>query len=246
MDALMAHATPEQIAAAAERTGCISVAYTYNDPIIFTEYAVDAAAAARERGLKNIAVSAGYITAAGAADLFGAMDAANIDLKAFEPEFYRKITGGRLEIVLDVLRYLVHETQVWTEVTTLVIPDLNDSPAELDRLTQWVAEELGPDVPLHFSAFHPAARMLDRPRTPVASLRRARQIALANGLHYVYLGNVPGRDGGTTFCGGCGAELLVRDGFLVVRSALDQSGSCPRCGEPVPGQWSADGLTRRP
>jgi pyruvate formate lyase activating enzyme len=238
MDALMARAGPEEIAAAAARAGCSAVAYTYNDPIIFTEYAVDAALAARARGLGNIAVSAGYITPAGAADLFGPMDAANIDLKAFDADFYRKITGGRLEVVLDTLRYLVHETEVWTEVTTLVIPDLNDSPAELDRLTAWVAGELGPDVPLHFSAFHPAARMLDRPRTPLATLRRARDIAKANGLRHVYLGNVPGRDGGTTYCPACGLELVARDSFSVLRRRVGADGSCPGCGEIVPGRWS--------
>jgi pyruvate formate lyase activating enzyme len=237
MNRLMAAASPEQIAAAAGRAGCAAVAYTYNDPIIFTEYAVDTAWAARAAGLANIAVSAGYVTPAGAVDLFGAMDAANIDLKSFDPDFYRKITGGRLEVVQDTLRYLVHETSVWTEVTTLVIPGLNDSDEEVDRLTAWIAAELGPDVPLHLSAFHPAARMTDRPRTPLATLRRARQLALANGLRHVYLGNVWDADGSTTFCPACGAALVVRDGYSIRRQRLDPSGRCPDCGASVPGRW---------
>jgi pyruvate formate lyase activating enzyme len=238
MDLLMAKATPEQIAAAAKRAGCASVAYTYNDPVIFTEYAVDAALAAREAGLFNIAVSAGYITRPGAEDLYGAMDAANIDLKSFSPSFYRQVTGGRLEVVQDTLRYLVHETDVWTELTTLVIPGLNDSEQELDQLTRWVAEELGPDVPLHFSAFHPAARMQDRPRTSLATLRRARGIALANGLRYVYLGNVWDREGSVTICSACQAELVVRDGYQLTKQRIGPDGRCPDCGVPVAGVWA--------
>jgi pyruvate formate lyase activating enzyme len=238
MDRLMAQATPEEIAAAAKRTGCQSVAYTYNDPIIFTEYAVDAALAARADGLYSIVVSAGYITPAGAADLFGPIDAANIDLKSFEPEFYRKITGGRLDVVLDVLRYLVHETTVWTEVTTLVIPGLNDSPSELGRLTEWVAGELGPDVPLHFSAFHPAARMTNRPVTPLATLRQARDIGLANGLRYVYLGNVAEPGGSVTVCPGCRTGLVVRFGYQVADQRLTPDGLCPECGQTVAGRWA--------
>jgi pyruvate formate lyase activating enzyme len=237
MDTLMARASPDQIAMAAQRSGCTAVAYTYNDPVIFTEYAVDAALAARELGLRNIAVSAGYITQAAAADLFGAMDAANIDLKSFDRDFYRKITGGRLEVVQETLRYLIHETQVWTEVTTLLIPGLNDGQAEIDRLTGWLAGELGPDVPLHFSAFHPAARMLDRPRTPVATLRRARDLARANGLRYVYLGNVWDQDGSTTFCPTCDAELLVRDGYTIRCKRITPDGLCPGCGTAVAGHW---------
>jgi pyruvate formate lyase activating enzyme len=242
MDALMARATPGQVAEAARRAGCTAVAYTYNDPIVFTEYAVDAAAASRAAGLKNIAVSAGYVTPEGAADLFGAMDAANIDLKSFDRDFYRKVTGGRLEVVLDTLRYLVHQTNVWTEVTTLVVPGLNDSPAELDRLTSWVASELGPDVPLHFSAFHPAARMLDRPPTPLATLRRARAAARANGLRHVYLGNVRTREGSGTHCHACGAEVVARSGYTVLAQRLEQDGSCPECGESVAGHWGLHGL----
>jgi pyruvate formate lyase activating enzyme len=238
MDLLMARASPEQIDQAAVAAGCEAVAYTYNDPIIFTEYAVDAAVAARGRGLKNIAVSAGYVTPAGAADLFGAMDAANIDLKSFDPVFYRRITGGRLEVVQETLRHLVHQTSVWTEVTTLVIPGLNDSEAEIDQLSGWIASELGPDVPLHLSAFHPAARMLDRPRTPLATLRRARRQARANGLRHVYLGNVQDAEGSTTFCPDCGAVLVVRDGYRVRRQGLTATGRCPDCGADIPGRWS--------
>jgi pyruvate formate lyase activating enzyme len=246
MDALTARASPEQIAAAASRSGCRSVAYTYNDPIIFTEYAVDAAQAARAAGLKNIAVSAGYITPQGAQDLFGAMDAANIDLKSFDADFYRKITGGRLEVVLDLLRYLVHETAVWTEVTTLVIPGLNDSAAEMDQLTSWIAGQLGQQVPLHLSAFHPAARMVDRPPTPVETLREARRIAQANGLRHVYLGNVWRRQGSATKCPGCGAEVVARDGYSIVSQRLGADGSCPDCGQTVAGQWGERDPNSRP
>ncbi|MDR0415813.1 MAG: AmmeMemoRadiSam system radical SAM enzyme, partial [Propionibacteriaceae bacterium] len=190
LDAGMDRADPETIAAAAAAHGCGGVAYTYNDPVIFAENAMAVAAACRERGLANIAVSAGYIEPGPRADFFAAMDAANIDLKSFRPDFYRRLTGGRLEVVLDTLRHLVHDTAVWVEITTLVIPGHNDSDAELSDLAGWVAAELGPDVPLHFSAFHPAHRLRTVPRTPPATLERARRIGLAAGLHHVYTGNI--------------------------------------------------------
>jgi pyruvate formate lyase activating enzyme len=238
MDLLTNRASPEQIAAAAVRRDCAGVAYTYNDPIIFTEYAVDTAIAARQYGLKNIAVSAGYVTKAGAEDLFGAMDAANIDLKSFDPALYRTIIGGHLETVQDTLRYLVHETTVWTEITTLIIPGLNDSSTEIDRLTSWIASELRPDIPLHFSAFHPAARMTDRPRTPLATLERARQLAFANGLRHVYLGNVASTETSTTSCAECGCHLVTRDGYRVRQQLIGADGVCPNCQAAVPGRWA--------
>ncbi|MCL1840486.1 MAG: AmmeMemoRadiSam system radical SAM enzyme [Propionibacteriaceae bacterium] len=238
-DALTDQAGPQAIADAAARTGCRGVAYTYNDPVIFPEYAIDVAAAARARGLLNIAVTAGYINPAPRADFFAAMDAANVDLKSFSPDFYRRVVGGRMEVVLDTLRYLVHETSVWVEVTTLVIPGLNDSDAELHALTEFVAGELGVDVPLHFTAFHPDNRMMDVPRTPLATLRRARRIGQEAGLRYVYTGNVIDPDGSTTWCPACGAPVVVRAGYRIERYALDASGRCQGCGTPVAGRWDA-------
>ncbi|MDR1798924.1 MAG: AmmeMemoRadiSam system radical SAM enzyme [Bifidobacteriaceae bacterium] len=237
MDRLMAFAEPSEIAAAAAAAGCRAVAYTYNDPVIFAEYAIDTAAACRELGLLNVAVTAGYIEGQGRADLFGAMDAANIDLKAFSPEFYRRLTGARLEAVLDTLCYVVKETPVWVEITTLLIPGHNDSEAELDGLTSWIADQLGPDVPLHFTAFHPAHRLTNTPRTPLATLLRARTMALANGLRYVYTGNVADPATSTTYCPGCGSALVERDWFTVLRCRLGPDGTCPDCGQAVPGRW---------
>jgi pyruvate formate lyase activating enzyme len=238
MDRLMAFAGPAEIAAAAAGAGCRGVAYTYNDPVIFAEYAIDTAEACRALGLLNVAVTAGYVDGAGREDLFGAMDAANIDLKSFDPGFYRRLTGARLEVVLDTLRYVVLETPVWVEITTLLIPGLNDSDAELDALTGWVAGELGVAVPLHFTAFHPAHRLRDVPRTPLATLLRARRIAIGNGLRYVYTGNVADASSATTYCPGCGLGLVERDWFQVTRLALGTDGLCPGCGEAIPGLWA--------
>ena len=248
VDILLAlEATPDAIVAATEITHCRGVAYTYNDPVIYTEYAVDIAAACRAHGLLNVAVTAGYVNPAPRAEFFAAMDAANVDLKSFDADFYRKVVGGRLEVVLDTLRYLVHETDVWVEVTTLVIPGLNDSDAELTALARWIFAELGPGVPWHVTAFHPANRMMDVPRTPAATLTRARRIGLDAGLRFVYTGNVSDREGATTFCPGCGAALIERDGYVVTRYELDPAGACRRCGEPIPGRWDAAvGKWRRP
>jgi pyruvate formate lyase activating enzyme len=213
------------------------VAYTYNDPVIFAEYAIDTALACRERGLLNIAVTAGYLCAEPRADFFAVMDAANIDLKSFDPQFYRRVVGGHLEDVLDTLRYVAHQTSCWLEVTTLLIPGLNDSETELATLTAWVAEELGPAVPLHFSAFHPDNRMLEVPPTPPARLTRARQLGLAAGLQFVYTGNVRDRVGSTTYCPGCGRGVIERDWYQVVRSDLDPAGHCRHCATRLPGRW---------
>ncbi|WP_287918314.1 AmmeMemoRadiSam system radical SAM enzyme, partial [Tibeticola sp.] len=186
MDRLMDQASPEAIAEAALQTGCKSVAFTYNDPVIFAEYAMDTADACHARGIQTVAVTAGYIHAEPRRAFFSKMDAANVDLKAFTEDFYFKLTGAHLQPVLDTLVYLKHETSVWFEITTLLIPGHNDSDAELTALSKWVARELGPDVPLHFSAFHPDFKMPDVPPTPPATLRRARRMALEQGLHYVY------------------------------------------------------------
>jgi pyruvate formate lyase activating enzyme len=223
-------ATPENIARTAQAAGCRSVAFTYNDPVIFLEYAVDAARACRERGIKSVAVTAGYIEGAAREELFAHMDAANVDLKAFSERFYWKITGGHLQPVLDTLVYLRRETGVWFEITVLLIPGENDGEAELERMTGWVMENLGPEVPMHFTAFHPDWKMADTPPTPPATLRRARAIALKNGIRYVYTGNVHDRDGQSTYCHGCGEVLIGRDWYRLSDWNLTPQGACRFCG----------------
>lgn len=237
-DTLADQATPETIALAAERLGAASVAFTYNDPVIFLEYAVDVAQACHERGIRAVAVTAGEICPEPRADFYRAMDAANVDLKGFTESFYRKICGGSLAPVLDTLRYLKHETDVWFELTTLLIPGENDADAELDAMTRWVAEELGPDVPMHFTAFHPDYKMMDVPPTPPATLTRARQIALANGVRYAYTGNIHDREGGSTFCHACGELLIGRDWFQLTAWGLSEEGCCRRCNTPLPGRFA--------
>ncbi|MPY75330.1 MAG: AmmeMemoRadiSam system radical SAM enzyme [Alphaproteobacteria bacterium] len=239
MDRLMDHASPEAIAGAAIDTGCRSVAYTYNDPVIFLEYAVDVAAACRARGVRNVAVSAGYVKEGARAEFFGAMDAANIDLKGFTENFYAKLCTGNLAAVLDTLSYIRHETDVWLEITTLLIPGHNDSEAEIHAMTQWVKEQLGPDVPLHFTAFHPDYRMLDVPRTPGETLTRSRRIARENGLRYVYTGNVHDKEGGSTYCRACGARLIGRDWYELSDWSLTPAGNCAACGAACPGVFEA-------
>ncbi|MCK5394658.1 MAG: AmmeMemoRadiSam system radical SAM enzyme, partial [Gammaproteobacteria bacterium] len=203
MDILADQASPEKIARVAKDLGCRSVAYTYNDPVIFMEYAIDIAKACREYDIKSVAVTAGYISEKPRKEFFQYMDAANVDLKAFTEEFYWKITGGHLQPILDTLIYLKHETDVWVETTTLLIPGKNDSEEELNEMTRWVVDNLGPDVPMHFTAFHPSWKMMDVPSTPTETLTRARQIALDNGVHYAYTGNVHDIDGESTYCHSC-------------------------------------------
>ncbi len=231
-------ASPEGIARAAEAHGCTSVAYTYNDPILWAEYAIDTAAACRARGVKNVAVTAGYITEQAREAFFGAMDAANVDLKAFTDSFYKKLCIARLEPIQETLKYIRHETSVWLEVTTLLIPGQNDSDAELHALAAWFAEHLGPDVPLHFSAFHPDYKMMDVPRTPASTLSRARAIARATGLRYVYTGNVHDPEGGSTRCPGCHALLVERDWYQLGTYGLAGE-HCAACGEKIPGRFAA-------
>ena len=238
MDALNDLASPGLIARAAARLGCQAVAYTYNDPVIFAEYAIDVAAACRRLGLLNLAVTAGYVTGAGRADFFAAMDAANVDLKAFSDDFYRRQTGGRLADVLDTLTYLVHQTDVWVEITTLLIPGLNDSAEEVGQLVRWVASELGPDVPLHFTAFHPAARLRQVPPTPPASLRRARALGLEAGLHHVYTGNIADAEGSATYCPTCGVVVITRRSMSLHHFGLTDQGRCPDCDTAVAGRWA--------
>jgi len=237
IDALADFASPEAIARAAEALGCRSVAFTYNDPVIFWEYAADAADACHVKGIKAIAVTAGYMSPQPRAAFYRHMDAANVDLKAFTEDFYHRICAARLADVLDTLRYLRHKTKVWLEITTLLIPGHNDSDDELDAETAWIAAELGTDVPLHFSAFHPDYKMMDVPSTPAATLTRARRIALRNGLRYVYTGNVHDIEGGTTTCPGCGTEVMVRDWYEMRRYLLEDDGSCTACGVQIPGVY---------
>ncbi|WP_280154862.1 AmmeMemoRadiSam system radical SAM enzyme [Piscinibacter sp. XHJ-5] len=238
MDRLMDAASPERIAEAAGRCGADSVAFTYNDPVIFAEYAMDTADACHARGLKTVAVTAGYMHAGPRLAFYEKMDAANVDLKAFTEAFYFQQTGAHLAPVLDTLQFVAHETDCWLEITTLLIPGHNDSVAEIEAESRWIADRLGPDVPLHFTAFHPDYKMLDVPPTPPATLARAREIARAHGLRYVYTGNVHDLDGGTTCCPGCGAALVVRDWHEVLRCDLDESGVCPRCATPVAGRFA--------
>ncbi len=239
-DRLADVASPEQIARAAERLGCRSVAFTYNDPVIFHEYAVDVAQACRERGIRSVAVTAGYVCPEPRREFYRYMDAANVDLKAFTEEFYAGTCFGHLQPVLDTLVYLKRETEVWIELTTLLIPELNDADAELEALSQWVVEQLGPDVPLHFTAFHPDWKLRDRLATPSASLARARRIAHRNGVRHAYTGNVVDPDGQSTYCAACHTLLIGRDWHQLTAWHLDREGRCSACGEPLPGRFEAD------
>ncbi len=246
MQTLADAASPEHIAEVAANLGCRSVAYTYNDPVIFLEYAVDTAQACQERGIRSVAVTAGYICEAPRREFFRHIDAANIDLKCFDEKTYYEVSGAHLHDVLDTLRYLRHETKVWFELTTLLIPGMNDSNAEIEAECRWIAEELGPDVPLHFSAFHPDYKMRDVPPTPPATLLRAREIALSCGLHYVYTGNVHDPKGQSTYCRACGATLIGRDWYQLSTWTLTPDGSCANCGarcagvfDAQPGDWGA-------
>jgi pyruvate formate lyase activating enzyme len=250
IDTLADRASPEKLARTAKALGCQSIAYTYNDPVVFMEYAMDVAAACREVGVQSVAVTAGYMCAEPRIEFYRHMDAANVDLKGFTERFYYKICGGELQPVLETLEYLKHETRVWFEITTLLIPGENDSEAELEELTQWVMQKLGPDVPLHFTAFHPDWKMLDKSHTPPATLTRAREIALRNGLRYVYTGNVHDREGGSTWCHGCGALLIERDWYELGKWGLDAQGKCLSCGTQLPGAFRGGpgtwGRRRRP
>jgi pyruvate formate lyase activating enzyme len=250
-DRLSDAASPDAIAATAKRLGCRSVAFTYNDPVIFAEYAIDVAQACREQGIKTVAVTAGYITGEARPEFYRAMDAANVDLKAFTEDFYHRLCYARLQPVLDTLLYLRRETDVWFEVTTLLIPGENDSREELDRASDWFAANLGPDVPWHFTAFHPDFKMLDTLPTPPPTLAQAREIARSKGLKHVYTGNVHDRAGGSTWCPSCGALLIERDWYELGAYHLDGN-RCQACGSEIagrferqPGTWGARRLPVR-
>ena len=246
MDTLADAADPEKLALTAKKLGCKSIAFTYNDPVIFHEYAIDVAKACRKYNIKTVAVSAGYVCPEPRKEFYSVIDAANIDLKAFTENFYHRITGSHLETVLETLKFLKHETDVWFEITNLVIPGENDSDKEFDQMSEWIASELGSDVPLHFSAFHPDWKMRDKPRTSLQTLQRARSIAIMNGLQYVYTGNVHDREGDTTYCDQCGEELIVRDWYQIKAWSLEENGVCPNCKtvcagifEATPGNWGS-------
>jgi pyruvate formate lyase activating enzyme len=246
VDTLADAADPETIAQAALQLGCRCVAFTYNDPVIFLEYAVDVAVACRAHNIKTVAVTAGEICPEPRVEFFRHMDAANVDLKGFTERFYRQVCGGELQPVLDTLVYLKQETDTWFEITNLIIPGENDSDAELDELSAWVANHLGPDVPLHFTAFHPDWKMRKHPNTPPETLTRAREMAIRNGLRYVYTGNVHDAEGGATLCHGCGTTLVGRDWYVLSDWEMGDDGHCLSCGalcagrfDGPPGRWGA-------
>lgn len=241
MDRLMDAAGPDDIARAALAHGARAVAFTYNDPVVFAEYAIDTANACRKHGIHTVAVTAGYIHREPAKEFFAAMDAANVDLKGFTDAFYRELCGARLQPVLDTLRHIRHETRCWLEITTLLIPGKNDQDTEIKALSEWIAKELGPDVPLHFSAFHPDWKLLAVPPTPPATLTRARRIAIDAGLHHVYTGNVHDPVGGTTFCPACHVALIERDWYDIRHYRLTDDGRCLHCATRIAGRFGAFG-----
>ena len=242
MNLLAEEASPSQIARTAANWQCSSVAFTYNDPVIFAEYAIDTALACRAAGLASIAVTAGYINPEARRDFFAVMDAANIDLKGFSDSFYQQVTGARLRPVLDTISYAVHETNVWVELTTLLLPGYNDASSDLREMCRWIVTELGPDVPLHFTAFHPDNRMRDLPRTPRRTLARARAIAQEEGLHYVYTGNIEDPDGQTTYCPNCKSPVIRRDRYTIDSYDLDAEGRCRVCGTQIPGRFGGSSV----
>lgn len=250
IDTLADAASPQKIAEVAKKLHCRSVAFTYNDPVIFHEYAIDVAKACHELDIKTVAVTAGYVCPEPRKEFYAVIDAANVDLKGFTEDFYRKLTGGELQPVLDTLLYLKHETKVWFELTTLLIPGHNDSDEELHNMTRWVVKELGPDVPMHFTAFHPDWKMLDVPPTPPSTLTRARKIAMANGVRYAYTGNVHDKTGESTYCHQCGQRLIGRDWYELSEWNLDAQGCCNKCGTRLAGVFESShgnwGARRQP
>ena len=242
-DKRSAIASPEDVVALAEEHGSPSIAFTYNDPVIWSEYAVDIAQVAHARGLKTVFVTAGYITAEAREEVFSQMDATNVDLKGFTEGFYTKVTLSHLKPVLETLEWLATRTKVWTEVTNLIIPGLNDDPDESRQLAAWMRDHMGPEVPLHFTAFHPDFKMMDRPRTPGSTLSRAREIALAEGLKHVYVGNVHDAEGQTTFCPGCGASLIERDWHAILSYRLDGN-RCAACKREIAGVFLTNPVRR--
>jgi len=248
-DRLTERASPPAIAQAAKRLGCASVAFTYNDPVIFLEYAIDTAIECHKLGIKTVAVTAGYIAPEARTEFFAHMDAANVDLKAFSEDFYHRLCTGHLDPVLDTLAWLARQGKTWVEVTTLLIPGENDGPPEIEALARWIATEMGPQTPLHFSAYHPAWKFDQTPPTPPATLAQARSLALAQGLKHVYTGNVHDPEGGSSFCAGCGKMVIARDWYELGEWNLDAQGRCRFCQTPLagvfqgpPGRWGRQRL----
>jgi AmmeMemoRadiSam system radical SAM enzyme len=233
-----AHAMPDAIVESALQSRCRSIAFTYNDPTTWAEYVIDTARVARQEGIKTVAVTAGYIGAEARAEMYEHIDAANVDLKAFTEQFYKKLTLSHLQPVLDTLTWLRRETGVWFEITTLLIPGHNDSDEEIMRLSDWILNELGDDVPLHFTAFHPDYKMMDTPATPPSTLTRARDLARSTGLKFVYTGNTHDPAGQSTYCPGCGKVVIERDWYELGRYHLDDS-RCGFCGTAIPGIFEA-------
>ena len=229
--------SPQEVPLFARKHNCASLAFTYNEPTIWGEYVVDICSAARTHGLKTVMVTNGYITREAFHDIYDHIDAANVDLKAFTENFYGRITLTHLQPVLDTLLWLKNETNVWFEITNLMIPTLNDDADETRRLADWIFKNLGPDVPLHFTAFHPDFKLQDKPRTPPETLHRARQIAFDAGLHYVYEGNIYS-DGANTICPACRTTLIRRSWHTVESNLLERDGSCPKCRLRIPGVWN--------
>jgi pyruvate formate lyase activating enzyme len=246
MSLLTEKASPQKIAKMAQENKCQSVAYTYNEPIISLEYCVDTAKECHKLGIKSIAVTNGFICDEPRKEFFAHMDAANVDLKGFTEKFYRKITNSSLQPVLDTLVYVKHKTNVWLEITNLLIPGENDSEKEIDAMTKWIVKEIGVDVPLHFSAFFPAFKMMDYPATPEETLTRAREIAIKNGIRYAYTGNVYDEKGSSTYCHNCHNCIIKRGGFNILDYQLTDDGHCKFCNTlcagvfagPV-GKWGA-------
>ncbi len=234
----LATVSPSQIVQAAKRRDCDSVAFTYNEPTVFIEYAMETARACRAAGLRTVAVTNGWISPSPRHDFYDLVDAANVDLKAFSQRFYRELCGADLDQVLDTISYIHSETSTWLELTTLLVPGENDSVHELEGLCAWIVENLGADVPLHFTAFHPDWKMLDKPATPLSTLREARDIALGMGIRYVYMGNIRAHDASATHCYKCGDVLMARDGYSVIEFNLTDDHRCRSCGSMCAGVFS--------
>ncbi len=228
--------SPEEVVRLAQKYNCPSIAFTYNDPIIFAEYVIDIARLAREVGIKTVMVTNGYVDKNARQEVFEFIDGANVDLKAFTERFYVELTNAHLQPVLDTLEWLKKETNVWIEITTLLIPGENDSEDEIKQMCEWILHNLGDDVPLHFTAFHPDFKMLNYPPTPYSTLKKAREIALQTGIKYCYTGNVSDPQGQTTYCPNCGHELIKRNWYHVQIQGL-KNGKCEKCGTQIAGRW---------
>lgn len=229
-------ASPEDVIKIAKKYKTPSIAFTYNDPTIFGEYVIDISKLAREEGINSVMVTAGYIDKEARKDVYKYIDAANVDLKAFTEQFYHKITFSHLNDILDTLYWLKHETEIWFEITTLLIPDENDSPEEIQQMCDWILENLGDQVPIHFTAFHPDFKMLDKTRTPTSTLNMARNIALNSGIKYVYVGNIHNLEGQTTYCQNCKEPLIIRDWHSVIDIKL-KDGKCWKCNTKIAGRF---------